>query len=128
HLQGSGSSIARVGVSLFTDIFPLLVEGGEDILGEEYFTPDFKRRRSITLYRQWNVADGLDVGRHIIAPHTISTRDAAYQAATFIRKTNRDAIELQLAEIFIGLIAQCAPDTAVKFLQLLRAIGIAQGK
>src|SRR5690606_9948238 len=104
HLHSAGGGISRICIFLFSDIFPFLVQFQEDVFRHEDFTSHFKRIWNVcSVQGQGNAADSLYVITHIIAAHTITASDPFRKLPIFVQKTNRNTIELKLAEILVWL-------------------------
>ena len=90
--------ITRVSKHLPAGATRLVVNFLEARLGQEHLAAHFQTRGNVvTLQLQRDRADGTHVGGDVFARRTVATRCGTHQHAVFVEKTDRQAIQLELA-------------------------------
>ena len=73
-----------------------------------------------------NGTDGLDIGRHIVTTHTVTTGNGLYQTAVLIGQRDRQSVVLQFTTHLEGLTIEPALHTLVPDSHILLIVGIGQ--
>src|SRR5690606_37124325 len=64
----------------------------------------------------------------IVASDAIAPGDSSDESLVIVVQANGNAVEFELAKVFVGITIKSAADTAVKFLKLRRTVRVAKRK
>ena len=128
--QTAGGSITGVNKRLLSLVRQTFVQGFEPFPGHIHLSPDLHQLRDVVTTKfQGHRRDGTDVGGDILTCIAITACSGPGQHARFVMKTNRQPIQLGLADILnvvFGLEPISHP--AVKVPQFFITERIVQGK
>ena len=127
-LQRSAGGIARIGKERFLGCLALGVEPLKHFPRHENLTAYLKLAGEVApgVQHQRNAADGLHVGRHVVAMHTVATRHRPHQAALLVGERDAQSVVLHFAAHLEGLAVQTAAHAVVPVGHILFAVGVGQ--
>ena len=129
--DGAGRGVPRVRVSGLALGLELLVERREGRAGHVHLAPGFERVTGrIGAQGERDGADGPQVGGDVLAGVAIAPGRAARERSTLVAEADRQAVDLQLADVGHARIgigqAQALAHPGVELAQLVGAEGVAQ--
>ena len=128
QLERTGSGVAGVGEQRFLIELALLVEFLETLPRQHDLATHLKLVGQVfdTSDLKGDALDGDDVGRHIVALHTVAARHGTHQPPVLIGHRNRGAVIFHLAHDLTGFAAQTVLGAAQEVLNLLDAVAVRQ--
>src|SRR5690606_4858953 len=126
QFYGAGGEVARIGIGHFTIFNPLFIEAFECGAVHENLTPYFEDLR-VTVGAQLvgYFLDGAYIGGDFVALYAVAPGDGPFQHAILVSEADREAIELEFANI-LEVVADGFSHPFVEIAQFLFAVRITQ--
>ena len=127
-LERPRGSIARVGKERFFLSLAFCIQGFKTLPRHQHFATYFKLFRIIGALGQLQGygANRADIGRHVVATHTIASRHAAHQFTLLVGERDAEAVKLEFAANVKGRATQSFAHSAIEIAHLCAVVGIAQ--
>ena len=106
--DGTGGGVPGVGEGGLLEFFALAVDLLESLQGEEDFAPGFDVAGLIDDHGQG--LDGLDVGRHVVAPYPVAARHGPGVFAVPVEDGDAEPVDFEFGRVFDYFTGKEFPD------------------
>ena len=130
-LQCARCRIAGIGKEVFAGPTPLVIQSLETLPGHEHLATYLELLGDVFsggIKHEGDRADGTNVGRNVVALHTVATGQGLHQFAVPVVQGDGKAVVLQFGTHLEGLAVKAVGDALVELAHLLQIVGICQGK
>ena len=128
-LQRARCRIAGIGKEVFAGLTPLAIQSLETLPGHEHLATYLELLGDVfsgRIKHEGDGTDGANVGRNVVALHTVATGQGLHKFAVPVVQGDGKTVVLQFGTHLEGLAVKAVGDALVELAHLLQIVGVCQ--
>ncbi len=124
--NGSGGGVARVGEETVSRLALAPVELLERLVRHVDLSAHLEQRRGISQEAEGNGIDRPEVGGHVLSDRPVAPRRPPDEDSVLVGERHREAVDLQLAHVAVGRIAELTGDALLPRPEIVGGLGVVE--